>query len=128
MRSWLIILVSAAAATAATLFLLPGELPPISGFAEFFAAYWPSIAIPWLSVYGAVALVLNTVLVCREISKTPVYRSGYGWARHYLLLLAATQFFSSVIGLFLIGVSHLPVESEHYSVLLAAAQGFLPLV
>ena len=124
MRSWLIIFVSAAAATAAILLFFPGELLPINGFEELYATRWRTVAVPWLSVYGIVALVLNTVRVCGETSKTLLYRSGYGWVGHFFSQLAVTQFFSSVIVLLLIGA----VETEHYSVLLTAAEGFLPLI
>src|SRR6266478_6419066 len=99
MRSWQIIVVSAAAATIAdALVFQSGGFPSRPELAALLLAYWPAIAVVWLSLYGVAALVLTTIAVFLEVgSITPrIWDDG---ARRYFVQLAVTQYFPSVLAL-----------------------------
>jgi hypothetical protein len=118
MRSWQIIVASAAAATIADALLFqPGGFPSRLELAALLLAYWPAIAVVWLGLYGVAALVLTTIAVFVEvgnITPRPVWDDG---ARHYFVQLAVTQYFTSVLALLALGLSHVPVGTAPFLVL-----------
>ena len=115
MRSWQIIVASAAAATIADALLFqPGGFPSRPELAALLLAHWPAIAVVWLGLYGVTALVLTTLAVFLEVgSLTPagVWADG---ARRYFVQLAVTQYFTSVLALLALGLSHVPVETAPF--------------
>jgi hypothetical protein len=89
----MVVLLSAVVATAVTLIFVPADLSSRDQVTEFVVAHWRSLALPWLAVYGVVALVLGTVAALKE-----------GSARRYLIRLASTQYFTSLIALLAVGL------------------------
>ena len=116
MRSWQIILASAVAAIIAdALLFLNGVLPWRPETARFLLAHWPTIAVVWLGVYGAAALVLTTLVVFLEIrgGAAPV-RFGRDRTRRYVVRLAMAQYFTSNLALFGLGLSRVPIETAPF--------------
>lgn len=119
MRSWQIIVASAAAATVADALLFqPGGLPSLPGLTALLLMHWPAIAVVWLSLYGVTALVLTTLAAFLEVGGVTPRRDWDDGAQRYFVQLAVTQYFTSVLALLGLGLSDVPVE--------AAAFLFLP--
>ena len=112
MRSWQIIVASAAAATIADALLFqPGGFPSWPELAALLLAHWPAIAVVWLGLYGVTALVLTTLAAFLEVGSVTPRRVWDDGARRYVVQLAVTQYFTSVLALLGLGLSHVPVET-----------------
>src|SRR6266700_632469 len=119
MRSWHIIAASTlAATTAGVLLVVLGGLPWRSGIAALVIPHWPVIALVWLSTYGLVVPVLTTLAALLEGGVVTRRRA---WdddrVRRYLVQLAATQFYTAVLGLLALGLSRVPVETTLFPAL-----------
>ncbi len=115
MRSWQIIVASAAAATIADALLFqPGGLPSRPELAALLLARWPAIAVAWLGLYGVSALVLTTLAAFLEVGSLTPRRVWDDGARRYLVQLAVTQYFTSVVALLGLGLSDVPVETAPF--------------
>jgi hypothetical protein len=115
MRSWQIIVASAAAATIADALLFqPGGFPSRPELAALFLAHWPAIAVVWLGLYGVTALVLTTLAAFLEFGSVTPRRGWDDGARRYLVQLAVTQYFTSVLALLGLGLLHVPVETAPF--------------
>jgi hypothetical protein len=122
MASWVIVAVSAAAATLATFFLQGGAFPSLEQLPEFALRRWPSLAISWLSVYGAVALMFSSIVAFDIIKSVPLHQSGREWVRAYIGRLTTTQYFSSIVALGAICFAPLASPVEYFSVVVPAAE------
>ena len=112
MRSWQIIVASAAAATIADALLFqPGGFPSWPELAALLLAHWPAIAVVWLGLYGVTALVLTTLAAFLDVGSVTPRRVWDDGARRYVVQLAVTQYFTSVLALLGLGLSHVPVET-----------------
>ena len=115
MRSWQIIVASAAAATIADALLFqPGGFPSWPELAALLLAHWPAIAVVWLGLYGVTALVLTTLAAFLEVGSVTPRRVWDDGARRYVVQLAVTQYFTSVLALLGLGLSHVPVETAPF--------------
>jgi hypothetical protein len=115
MRSWQIIVASATAATIADALLLqPGGFPSRPELAALFLAHWPAITVVWLGLYGVAALVLTTLAVFFDVRIVTPRRSWDAEAGRYFVQLAVTQYFTSVLALLGLGLSHVPVETASF--------------
>jgi hypothetical protein len=118
MRSGQIIAASAVAATAVSAFrFLPGVVLRPSGMAAFLLANWPAIAVVWLGSYGVTVLVLTTLAAFLQVSSGTI-RPGWGDRMgRYAVQLAVTQYFTSMLALFALGLSRVTVETALFPVL-----------
>jgi hypothetical protein len=107
MRSFMVIVVSAVTATAITLLFVPVDLGSRNEVTEFVVAHWRSVTLPWLAIYGVSALVLNTIVALNRSAK-----SGNRSARRFLIRLASTQYFTSLIALLAVGLLPFVLEAR----------------
>lgn len=111
MRSWQIIIGGiGAASVGAGLVLLPGVLPWHPGAARLLFAYWPAILVVWLGLYGIAALALNATTAFLEINRGADGPDEYAWATRYFARLAVAQYFTAIIALLALGLSHLQID------------------
>jgi hypothetical protein len=124
MRSWQILVASAAVATIAdALLFLPGGFPSRPELAALLLVHWPAIAVVWLGLYGVAALVLTMLAVFLEFGGLTPRRVGDDWARRFFVQLAVTQYFTSVLTLLGLGLSHVPIEMAPFLVLPSPLDG-----
>ena len=115
MRSWQIIVASATAATIADALLFqPGGVPSRPELAALLLAHWPAITVVWLGLYGITALVLTTLAVFLDVRIVTPRRSWDAETGRYFVQLAVTQYFTSVLALLGLGLSHVPVETAPF--------------
>ena len=118
MRSWQIIVASATAATIADALLFqPGGVPSRPELATLLLAHWPAITVVWLGLYGVAALVLTTLAVFLDLRIVTPRRGWDAEAERYIVQLSVTQYFTSVLALLGLGLSHVPVETAPFLLL-----------
>lgn len=116
MRSWLIIVAGAVAATAASIFAFAPD-GPLSGnvLAEVLLADWPMIAVAWLGIYAIAVLILSTVSSLDERRDPGSPPLGNDCARRYAMRLVVSQYFTAVAALLVMGLARFPVETGTHS-------------
>ena len=118
MRSGHIIAASAVAATAVSAFrFLPGVVLWPGGMAAFLLVNWPAIAVVWLGSYGVTALVLTTIAAFLQVSGGTIRRGWGDRIGRYAVQLAVTQYFTSLLALFALGLSRVAVETGLFPIL-----------
>jgi hypothetical protein len=103
----MVIVASTVMATAITLLFVPVDLSSPNEVTEFVVAHWRSVTLSWLAIYGAAGLILNTVAALKGGG-----RSRNESARRYLIRLAGTQYFTSLIALLAIGLLPFVLEAR----------------
>ena len=140
MRAWVTIGTSAVTASALTLLFIPNDIIARGELSNFVTDHWDLITLAWLSIYGMLVLLVNTAA---EYSQGAAERSRDNErVKLYAAGLARTQYFTSILGVLLIGIGewslesrssypllieHLPALVAYAAILLAGAIGWLLL-